>query len=171
MELTGDSTALSKGISCRMALRRVGMSWPSACITWVPAALATEVDGKLASPSTAHTEKTQIEGFYSTHYLHWIPDNLNYVTTAPMLIKGFPLTTTTTWCLYCVEDIFFFFYPAFTTLKMCCNGDSLRPASARGKWSCLVATAALSTYSLTRIARPRVQTRATLLSCCRSVTR
>jgi hypothetical protein len=56
------------------------------------------------------------------------------------------------------------------TFKARCNGDSLRSASARGTWSCPV-TAALSTYSLTRIARPRVQNRANLLSCCRSLTR
>jgi hypothetical protein len=52
-----------------------------------------------------------------------------------------------------------------------CSGDSLRSASARGKWSCLVATAALSTYSLTRIALPRGENRATLPSFCRSLTR
>ena len=57
------------------------------------------------------------------------------------------------------------------TFKARCNGDSLRSASARGNWSYPVATAALSTYSLTRLARPRVQNRATVLSCCRSLTR
>jgi hypothetical protein len=56
-------------------------------------------------------------------------------------------------------------------IKVRRKGDSLRFASARGKWSCPVATAALSTYSLTRIAWPRVQNRATLPSCCRSLTR
>jgi hypothetical protein len=49
------------------------------------------------------------------------------------------------------------------TIKVRCNG--------RGKWSCPVAAAALSTYSLTRVALPRVQNQATLLSCCRSLTR
>jgi hypothetical protein len=49
------------------------------------------------------------------------------------------------------------------TLKARGNGDSLRPASERGNWSCPVATAALSTYSLTRIALPRVQNRASSL--------
>jgi hypothetical protein len=56
---------------------------------------------------------------------------------------------------------------AVHSVKARCNGDSLRSASARGKRSCPVATAALST----RIARPRVQNRATLPSCCRSLTR
>ena len=53
-------------------------------------------------------------------------------------------------------------------LKARCHGDSLRAASASGKWSWRVATAALSTYSLTRIAPPQVDDRATLLSCYRS---
>jgi hypothetical protein len=34
------------------------------------------------------------------------------------------------------------------SFKARCNGDSLRAAIAEGKWSCPVATAALSTYSL-----------------------
>ena len=54
------------------------------------------------------------------------------------------------------------------TLKARCHGDSLRAASASGKWSWPVATAALSTYTLTRIAPPRVEDRATLPSCYRS---
>ena len=56
-------------------------------------------------------------------------------------------------------------------VKVRCNGDSLRSASVRGKWSFPAATAALSTYSLTRIARPRVENRGALLSCCRPLTR
>ena len=44
--------------------------------------------------------------------------------------------------------------------------DSLRAASASGKWSWRTATAALSAYSLTWIAPPWVDNRATLLSCC-----
>ena len=53
-------------------------------------------------------------------------------------------------------------------VKAHCHGDSLRTASASGKWSWPVATAALSTYSLTRIAPPRVDDVATVLSCYRS---
>ena len=48
------------------------------------------------------------------------------------------------------------------------HADSLRAASASGKWIWPVATALQSTYCLTRIVPTRVADRAALLACCRS---
>jgi len=53
----------------------------------------------------------------------------------------------------------------WTCLKARGHGDSLRAAGASGKRSWLIATAALSTYSLTWIMPPWVENQATLLSC------
>jgi hypothetical protein len=51
--------------------------------------------------------------------------------------------------------------PSCKTTVKARHGDSLRAASASGKWSWPVATAALSTSALTRIAPPRVDDRGT----------